>query len=66
MPHGFQQFQIVLLAPHQEGTKQYRRCNHATCSLVYIWAHLGGHGRWKDFFLGRAIVDFPEVAKILL
>jgi len=28
--HGKQQFQIVLLAPHQGGTKQCRRCSHST------------------------------------
>jgi len=30
IPHGQQQFQIVLLAPHQDGTKQGRRCNYTT------------------------------------
>jgi len=30
IPHGQQQFQIVLLAPHQDGTKQGRRCHHST------------------------------------
>jgi len=30
IPHGQQQFQIVLLAPHQDGTKQGRRCSHST------------------------------------
>jgi len=30
IPHDQQQFQIVLLAPHQDGTKQSRRCSHAT------------------------------------
>ena len=29
IPHGQQQFQKVLLAPHQNGTKQGRRCSHA-------------------------------------
>jgi len=28
--HGQQQFQIVLLALHQGGTKQCRRCSHST------------------------------------
>jgi len=28
--HGQQQFQVVLLAPHQDGTKQGRRCSHST------------------------------------
>ena len=30
--HGQQQFQIVLLAPQQEGNKQDRRCSHSTWS----------------------------------
>jgi len=37
-PHGFQQPLIVLLAPHQDGTKQGRRCSHVTWSLVNLWA----------------------------
>jgi len=38
IPHGFQQSLIVLLAAHQYGTKQGRRCNHTTWSLVDLWA----------------------------
>jgi len=30
--YGFQQSQIVMLASHQDGTKQDGRCNHATWS----------------------------------
>jgi len=30
IPHGQQQFQIVLLAPHQDETKQGRRRSHST------------------------------------
>jgi len=30
IPHGQQQFQVILLASHQDGTKQGRRCSHAT------------------------------------
>jgi len=30
IPHGQQQFQMVLLAPHQDETKQGRRCIHYT------------------------------------
>jgi len=30
IPHGQQQFQTVLMAPHQDGTKQGRRCSHST------------------------------------
>jgi len=29
IPHGQQQFQIILLAPHQDGTQQGRRCSHS-------------------------------------
>ena len=36
--HGQLQNQIVLLAAYQEGTKQHRRCNHATWSLVDLLA----------------------------
>jgi len=36
IPHGFQKFQIVLLAPHQDGTNP--RYNHTTWSLVDTWA----------------------------
>ena len=38
IPHDQQQSQIVLLAPHQAGTKQYRRCSHATRSSDCLWA----------------------------
>jgi len=31
--YGQQQFQIVLLAPHQDGTKQGRRSSPSTCYL---------------------------------
>jgi len=33
-----QQSQIVLFAPHQDGTKQGWRCSHATWSLDELWA----------------------------
>jgi len=33
IPHDQQQSQIVLLAPHQDGTKQGRRCSHSTWSF---------------------------------
>jgi len=36
-PHGQQPFQIVLLALHQDGTKQGRRCSHSTWSLDDLW-----------------------------
>jgi len=31
---------VVLLAPHQNGIKQGRRCSHATSSLDELWAAL--------------------------
>ena len=37
IPHDQQQSQIVLLAPHRDGTKQGRRCNRATWSLDKFW-----------------------------
>jgi len=43
IPHGHQQVQIVLLnllAPHQDGTKQVRRCNYSTYALDHLWAAL--------------------------
>jgi len=33
MPHDQQKFQIVLVAQHQDGTKQSWRCSHSTWSL---------------------------------
>ena len=33
IPHRHQQFQIVLLAPHQDGTEQGRRCSHLNLAL---------------------------------
>ena len=33
IPHGQQQFQIVRLTPHQDETKQGRRCSHYTWAL---------------------------------
>ena len=38
IPHGFQQSLTVLLAPHQDGTKQGQRCSHSTWSLNKLWA----------------------------
>jgi len=35
-PHSIQQSLIVLLAPHQDGAKQGRRCTQATWSLVNL------------------------------
>jgi len=35
LPH---EFQVVLLAPHQDVSKQAPRCGHPTWSLVDIWA----------------------------
>jgi len=37
IPHRFQPPLIVLLAPHQDRTKQGRRCNHSTWFLVDLW-----------------------------
>jgi len=34
IPLGFLQVLMVLLAPHQDGTKQGPRSNHSTCFLV--------------------------------
>jgi len=34
IPHGFWQYLIVPLTPHQDRTKPGKRCNHATWSLV--------------------------------
>ena len=36
--HGRQQFPLVLLNQHEDGTKQGRRCTHSTCCLVDVWA----------------------------
>jgi len=36
IPHGFQQYQIVLLVPHQDGTKAGWRYNHATNAKLKI------------------------------
>jgi len=37
IPRDQQKSQIVLLAPHQDGTKQGRRCSYATWSLDKLW-----------------------------
>jgi len=37
MSHDQQKSQIVLLAPHQDGTKQGGRCSRATWSLDKLW-----------------------------
>jgi len=39
IPHGQQQSQVVLLDPDQDGTKQGRRCNHASWLLVDLLGH---------------------------
>jgi len=36
--HGQRQFLVNLLAPHQKGTKQGRRCSHSTWSMNDLWA----------------------------
>jgi len=38
IPHDPQHSQEALLAPHQDGTKQGRRCSHSTCCLDELWA----------------------------
>ena len=38
IPHGFQQSQIVLLAAHQDGTKEGRRCRRFIYFLDDFWA----------------------------
>jgi len=38
IPHGQQQFNIFLLAPHQDGIKQGRRCGHSTWYSEDLWA----------------------------
>ena len=38
IPHGFQQFLIVLTAPHQDETMSGRICNNATSPLVDLLA----------------------------
>ena len=42
IPQGQQQSQIVLLAQHQEGTKQGRKCYHSTWSLDVLLAVFPG------------------------
>jgi len=41
--HGYQQlFQVVLLAPHHDGTKQGRKCNRGIASPTFteiFWTH---------------------------
>jgi len=37
IPHGQQKFHIVLLAPHQDQTKQGRRCSHFTYCIGLQW-----------------------------
>jgi len=38
--HGQQQVQIALLAPHQDGATQCRRCSHSTWALDDLWVAL--------------------------
>jgi len=38
IPHSQQQSQVVVLAPHQDGTEQGRRYNHSTWSLGELLA----------------------------
>ena len=57
MPHGQQRYHIGLLAPHQDGIKQGRRCNHA------IWS-----GRWTvsgPLSLGRSQQDYKPCQYLL-
>ena len=49
MPHGQQQFWIVLLAPHQDGTKQGRRCSYLTQALDDIWVAFHGFNQQGEF-----------------
>jgi len=40
-PHGQQQFQIIPLAPHEDGTKEDQRCSQANSSLDDHWTEQG-------------------------
>jgi len=57
--HGLQQFLIVLLAPHQNGTKQRRRFNHSTWSMFSISGLLSRGCSQQDLprhsFMGRFV-----------
>ena len=37
IPRGQQQYQIVLLLPHQDGTNEVRKCSHSTWPLDNFW-----------------------------
>jgi len=43
IPHGQQQFQVILLAPHQDETKQGWRWSHCTWSLGDPYQSFVGH-----------------------
>jgi len=38
IPHGQQQSQIILLAPHPDETRQGRRSSHSTLAFDGLWA----------------------------
>jgi len=42
IPHVQQQFHIILLAPHQDGTKQGHKCSHSTLVFDDFWASFRG------------------------
>ena len=56
-PRGQQQSERVLLAPHQGGTKQDRRCSHSIRFLDDIWATSRGciqQESPRQFFVGHS------------
>ena len=54
IPRGQQQYQIVPLAPHQDGTKQGRRCSQSTWSLDTHWAGALSDGYSQQYMLHQA------------
>jgi len=54
IPHVQRQLQIVLLAPHQDGTKQGRRCSQSNWFLNDIW--VTSHGFSQQELLHQSFV----------
>ena len=73
--HGQQQFQIVLLVPHQNGTKQGRKCNYSTQALDDIWVAFpwvqpaglaSSVFRWVFWIHGRTnVVVFSQLGEVV-
>jgi len=62
-PHSFQHSLLVLLAPHQDGANQGRRCRYSTRPFVDLWAVFLCVYSQQNFPLWSFLGHFGHVAE---